>query len=505
MIKKTILENKKLFHLTKFVSNKWIVMTTINPPSSIISFLTKKKLDWKIVVVGDKKTNDDNWSQFEYSNELIYLSLEEQKNLTYKTLKYLSTNSYSRKTIGYLYAIQHGAKEILEIDDDILTNFNNKKWKFNETGYDRVTICTNNNSQMINPYSYFGLKDIWPRGFKLNDLDKYDNHIFFNLASTQVNLKPLVFQGLINGNPDIDSIFLLTRIQNNHSFEVTFSENYPLLYLPGNYVPINSKNTKYLYDIFPVLPLPTTINKKLSDIIRGFIIQNYAWKINGVITYISSDSYREVINNFKYSSIEEEKYLYFYLDKILNILNKEDNLNFNNPIDYILNLIEKFVSNNILGENDLYLYKAFLEDLSNFGFVFPSYLQKHIPEKSYFFSHSKLYTNYIFQQNILLENNKNENIRILKHKYSNKTYNDILLAINYNYEFLVKLNDYLYELYHKNFPNIAFITPGNSSSDNMISCPESNDGHTAYMCFRKVYEKYPNFKGYLILDDDNFM
>ena len=80
---------------------------------------------------------------------------------------------------------------------------------------------------MINPYSYFGLKDIWPRGFKLNDLDKYDNHIFFNLASTQVNLKPLVFQGLINGNPDIDSIFLLTRIQNNHSFEVTFSEIIP--------------------------------------------------------------------------------------------------------------------------------------------------------------------------------------------------------------------------------------------------------------------------------------
>ena len=75
--------------------------------------LTKKKLDWKIVVVGDNETNNDNWSQFEYSNELIYLSLEEQNNLTYKTLKYLSTNSYSRKTIGYLYAIQHGAKEII--------------------------------------------------------------------------------------------------------------------------------------------------------------------------------------------------------------------------------------------------------------------------------------------------------------------------------------------------------------------------------------------------------
>ena len=40
--------------------------------------------------------------------------------LRYKTVKYLNYNSYSRKNIGYLFAIEHGAKEIYEIDEDII-------------------------------------------------------------------------------------------------------------------------------------------------------------------------------------------------------------------------------------------------------------------------------------------------------------------------------------------------------------------------------------------------
>ena len=43
---------------------------------------------------------------------------------------------------------------------------------------------------MINPYAYFGIKDIWPRGFVLNDIG-YDNNIFFNYELKQIKLKPL--------------------------------------------------------------------------------------------------------------------------------------------------------------------------------------------------------------------------------------------------------------------------------------------------------------------------
>ena len=50
---------------------------------------------------------------------MVFLSLEKQKSLGYRTVEILPFNTYSRKTIaGYLYAIQHGAKIIYETDDD---------------------------------------------------------------------------------------------------------------------------------------------------------------------------------------------------------------------------------------------------------------------------------------------------------------------------------------------------------------------------------------------------
>ena len=385
-----------------------------------------------------------------------------------------------------------------------MNNFTNLNWKFNKTLYERITICKNNKLQMINPYSYFGINDIWPRGFNLKDLNKDDNTTFFNLASTQINLEPLIYQGLINGISDLDAIFLFTRIEKKKNFEITFSKNYPLMYLPGNYVPINSKNTKYLYNIFPALPLPTTLNEKISDIFRGYIMQSYAWRNYGTVIYISSDSYKNVNNNLNILNLQDEKDLYIQLDKLLTILKNENNSKIKDPFTFIINLIKKLVSHKLLGKMDLLLYKAFIKDLLSFGYNFNKTLNYNFNENNYFSNHSKLYINLIHQQYILLKNNnKNINIKIIKHKFTNRIYSDILLAINYNFDNLIKLNEYLIELYNKTFPNIVFISPGNISNSKTISCKNSNNGNTAYMCFRKIYDKFPNFKGYLIIDDDN--
>ena len=500
--RKLLNKNKKK---KKIFSNKWFVITTINSPNSLIDSLMK--IDgWAIVVIGDKKTNDDNWKQFDNSTKLIYLSIESQLYLNFRTTKHIQYNSYSRKTIGYLYAIKNGAKEIFEINDDIISDFADLKLHYNETIFDRLSMCDNNNSRMINPYYYFAVNDIWPRGFRLKDINNQGNHKLFNLASSQVLLRPLVFQGIINGEPDIDSLFILTRIKKNKPFEIKFIRQYPLLYLPRNYVPINSKNTKYLYDIFPTLALPTTINQKISDIIRGFIMQNYAWRINGSIVYVSSNAYKISTSHYNQSSLDDEKDLFYKIDEILNVLNNT-NFEYNDPIIYIMKLIEALVSSKLLGKKDLKLYQDFLKDLSDFGFVFPKNLLKKsdFNYDNYFTSNIKLNIRPLLYQTILLENNMNNQLKLYKHRYSYKVYNDILLAINYNYDFLVNLNDYLIDLYSKFFPYIVFISPGNLSSNNIISCPESKRGYFVYMCFRKVYERFPNFKGYLFLNDDNFL
>ena len=112
--------------------------------------------------------------------------------------------------------------------------------------------------------------------FLIKDIPKDYNKEIYYANINQIKLKPLVYQGLINKIPDLDSIFFLTIGKKKENLNITFSQNFPLLYLPGNYVPINSKNTKYLYEIFPFLMLPVTVNESFSDIIHflQFLLQN---------------------------------------------------------------------------------------------------------------------------------------------------------------------------------------------------------------------------------------
>ncbi|GFO05612.1 conserved uncharacterized protein [Plakobranchus ocellatus] len=68
---------------------------------------------WKVVVVGDEKT-PQNWS----SPNCVYLSLANQISSEARLADKLPANSYSRKNLGYLYAVRHGAKVIYDTDDD---------------------------------------------------------------------------------------------------------------------------------------------------------------------------------------------------------------------------------------------------------------------------------------------------------------------------------------------------------------------------------------------------
>lgn len=93
-------------------SDRWIVITTIQAPTSAIVALAADKR-WQIVIVADQKTPID----WHYEN-CIFLSVDEQIQLNYSIHQLISYNSYTRKMIGYLYAIEHGAKWIYDTDDD---------------------------------------------------------------------------------------------------------------------------------------------------------------------------------------------------------------------------------------------------------------------------------------------------------------------------------------------------------------------------------------------------
>ena len=295
--------------------DKWIVLTAFNPPSKSIIKLEKKIKKWKIVVIGNIKTNDDNWEIFNNSNKLIYLSIKSQNQLGYEILKYMPEDSYNRKNIGYLFAIQHGAKEIYEIDENL--KLNNSMEKF-DLDYDikNNSLCYVNQKEgkMVNPYLHFGETNIWPRGFLLKDIGTNNNNSFYYAHSRQVQLKPLIYQGLINGIPDIDPMFIQLNSKLIENLNILFSNNYPLLYLPGNYVPINSKNTKYLYEVFPFLMLPIGVTNNFSDILRGYLIEKIIYEYGGTIVYHNSSVYNEN-DDFVRNNIKDERDLLFNLKK----------------------------------------------------------------------------------------------------------------------------------------------------------------------------------------------
>ena len=214
-------------------SDKWIIMIAFNPPyPSLINVLNNIE-DWKMVVISNNYKIDKKWKEINYSDKIIYITLKGQMKLGYSISKYLSFNSYARKNIGYLYAIQHGAKEIFEINEDIvISDLNSFNLNFNNS---KIFFGIRNDSRMINPYIHFGERNMWPRGFRLSDIGNQYHNKFYSLDNKHLLLTPLIYQGLINGVPDIDSIFEKTKLTN---YEYKFPFTKPLIYFPGNYIPI---------------------------------------------------------------------------------------------------------------------------------------------------------------------------------------------------------------------------------------------------------------------------
>ena len=102
--------------------SKWGVLTTIFPPSEAVRRLLYS--DWCLIVIGDKKGPKEYDFPTNVGKNIFFLSAELQKEI--KGSEFISNfpwGSFGRKNIGYLYAIQHGAKVIWDFDDDNMMNF----------------------------------------------------------------------------------------------------------------------------------------------------------------------------------------------------------------------------------------------------------------------------------------------------------------------------------------------------------------------------------------------
>lgn len=339
--------------------DKWIVLTTINAPTTDVKKLAG--IDgWKVVVVGDTKTPAD-WSH----PNCVFLSVAKQKSLGYRIHELLPYKSYARKNIGYLYAIQHGAKIIYETDDDNsptsgqITFFQSELGDFNV--YKTESI-------VVNPYEHFGQSTIWPRGYPLEHIADPPSHKFVKCQGVDTSIQ----QGVVNGDPDVDAVFRLTRKDKDVDLKVEFDSDAPPVVLPPHTMaPFNSQNTLFLNKALWGMLIPITVAFRVCDIWRGYWAQRLLWDVGSQLSFFPPNAvqFRNAHNYL--DDFIDEKMLYHDGGRFVEFLVKwkSDKKEF---FDRVLDLSIAMVREGFWEIKDVMLTKAWLEDLVSVGYQMPA-------------------------------------------------------------------------------------------------------------------------------------
>ena len=111
------IENTRNQGNTYMHCTQWGVVITKVKPSKVIK-LVSQLAGWCLVVVADSTTPKNFMAKLNYHKRTVYLGTEQQASMGIAFVGKVPWDSYSRKNIGYLYAIQHGAEVILDFDDD---------------------------------------------------------------------------------------------------------------------------------------------------------------------------------------------------------------------------------------------------------------------------------------------------------------------------------------------------------------------------------------------------
>ena len=356
-----LLENKQP-KLLKSIQDTWIVVTTSKDPGEEIDYLTKME-NVKVLVVALESTNP-KWNH----PGAIYLSLKMQESLNYGIAKLIPKNSYCRKMIGYLYAIQHGAKFIYDTDDHVqLLKPLNEHFNFNETGYGLTLKRMSSDHIMFNPFEHFGQVNMWPKGLFPNILrDKIGNDYINSKHKTSY-----IQHGLIKGvNADIDNVFRTTKDGNYKDIEVNFDEIAPPVELPLNvYAPYSSKNTLFHYEAFWSLYLPLSVPERYSDIYRSYWGQRLLWLFDGTVSHHGPNAQSNKDHKVDYSERykEDEEYRKKCED-LIRLLNGWTCWKINS-YDCGTDLIKEMISHKYLDKSEIEFIKAWFDDLGNVGYV----------------------------------------------------------------------------------------------------------------------------------------
>jgi hypothetical protein len=236
-----------------------IVITTIFAPTVAVKRFAALPAH-RLVVVGDRKTPAP-WS----CDNTMYLPLDAQQDVAPELHRRVPVDHYCRKMFGYLHAMREGAERIVDTDDD-----NIPKADFGFPALEGSFALVPGDLGYVNIYAYFTQRKIWPRGLPLRHISR---GMRFPTPLEPSGVRIGIWQGLADKDPDVDAIYRLTD-----NTPCWFDSRPPVVLGKGTLAPLNSQNTLFRRELFPLLYLPTHVTFRFTDILRGLVAQPILWR-----------------------------------------------------------------------------------------------------------------------------------------------------------------------------------------------------------------------------------
>ncbi|CAD5111165.1 unnamed protein product [Dimorphilus gyrociliatus] len=472
--------------------DKWIVTTSINRPTDQMTKLIANE-NWRMVVVGDLKTPVE-WKL----KNTVFLSVDRQKEFGGHLSKLIPFKSYFRKNVGYIYAIKHGAKTILDVDDD--NEIAIDAFEFNDESSSITPITT---STFYNPYAHFGQSTLWPRGYPLQKIGDPAPRTYRTITGRT----PGIQQAVVDGDPDMDAIFRLTRKNSERMLNLTFDRSAPPVVLRKNlYSPCNAQATLWRYEAFWGLFFYSSVTWREADIFRCYWAQRLLWYTRSRLAFLPPAAV-QVRNPHDYlSDYIDELRLYSQAEKFVSAL---QSLTCDADFEECLRKSATHLNElSFWTKEDVDWLYAWILDLKNVGYIFPEKTDddENIDEEVVFFPREQ-HTSFNHIPNLETLSSLLPHSRIAK-TVTNACGSNYIVdwnPSNFNNDTLVvvglisgKIEDvtYLDALYRTNFSNIIYCTDSKPSQDFGVSIMHSKSVNVL-SCLKSAYELGYTVKNYI--------
>jgi hypothetical protein len=249
--------------------------------------------------------------------------------------------------------MQSEPEVIVETDDDALP-----KPEFWHERRRAITAQVIEDADWVNVYRCFTHHHIWPRGFALEKL-----HGLQGLGSS-VTLREVdapVQQGLSDENPDVDALYRLTL-----PLPMTFDRARPVALGVNSWCPINSQNTTWFREAFPLLYLPCSCSFRLTDIWRGLIAQRIAWTCGWHVAFHNATVFHDRNEHDLLKDLQDEVVGYMSNGRIADELQDLDLKSGSEAIcDNLFACYAMMIDRGHLGRDEMALVRAWINDYRN--------------------------------------------------------------------------------------------------------------------------------------------